>query len=760
MIYARRSIGGQSTEPPESNPVVGPPPSGSFAVYIGGAQVFTNYDAGTVLAGTSVTLSVRVQNGGAGSLNWIGFSIDGVVAPWMTNTSGGATVLSSGDYQDLVFTVAVPSSQAEGEQSVLFNLSTDSTHYLFTVSYTIQAIVVEPPVSPPAPPTGVVVTGGDGKFVVAWVNSATATSHLVRWGTSQGGPYTTGETQVAVPTSSLTVSATNGTKYFGVVYAQNDDTGTSGPSVEFAVTPAAPIDTTPTDFTTPTNFRVISIGQTFVEVAYDAVTDAETYHVIVYDEAGTSLVDEFTSTTTSLVATGLTASTTYTLTVYAVETTTGRQSHESDPITATTNAASDTGPGGDALPREQTMTVYMITDASLANQWNVTNNIRKVPAIRLSGSTTMASLGLQCAQAVALMPENHRALYLPHFGHGRTDAIDIFAGETPYSFVESQGYALDSVWTEKMEEFSAAFVGLDPKYVMFDFEETDPVGTPTLPYWEVLGSDGPERASKFAGIFANATLRNRLPVALRNSSVAELATIDNGFLSPKSVLAGQWNHYILSKRAHSMAQVFTDAFERVTGIRPIAVNYQDVQLTRAYAHWFGMPQVVGNRSMSNTSNPPLYLETFPYGGTILDNDYRDAKGLPRLTKARRWNVFIYMVNLLRSLRYPIFPWVARNAYNGNSNPYDANPQNGVDLLKHIGAMGIDRIAYFNPTPGVTNDTIAEYQQVIERVRVYDKPARRLPVIPFDADSVTTGAITTTYNEAAWTAGGTYDPISL
>ena len=104
------------------------------------------------------------------------------------------------------------------------------------------------------------------------------------------------------------------------------------------------------------------------------------------------------------------------------------------------------------------------------------------------------------------------------------------------------------------------------------------------------------------------------------------------------------------------------------------------------------------------------------------------------------------------------PHLINLRYDGDNRTANANPQNAVELMKHVAAMGIREHVWF--ASGATQDDVTEYQSIVERVEVLATPTRRLPVIPYDADSVTTNGVTTTYDEYDWTPGGTYDAIEV
>ncbi|MGD0733387.1 MAG: fibronectin type III domain-containing protein, partial [Terracidiphilus sp.] len=95
------------------------------------------------------------------------------------------------------------------------------------------------PVGPPAVPTNLTATIGNGQAALAWTAVSGATSYNVYEGATPGGesatPIATGITTAAYTVTGLT----NGTEYFFTVAAVNGS-GTSAYSNEAAVTPALP----------------------------------------------------------------------------------------------------------------------------------------------------------------------------------------------------------------------------------------------------------------------------------------------------------------------------------------------------------------------------------------------------------------------------------------------------------------------------------------------------------------------------------------
>jgi len=758
MIHARRAYLDFGAVGPKGSAETLPP--GAFLVTFQGAQVplgfGTSVSAGSILRGTSTTLTIRVANSGASTLDWLAYEKSGASSAWWTNTDGAATSLAAGDYQDLVFTFAPPANQAAGTYATEFALSAGPVplyETTFTITHTVTEPEPEPDTEPPVAPSGFKATAGDGYIDYQWNGVATAETYLLDGGTVQGGPYTVFEFQQAGLSKRVT-GLTNGTPYYAVVYALNTITGTSGPATEVACTPRKPPDPDPDPALGTPEITSVSAGQTFVTVRWGGVFGATLYYIRVRNAGGTIVAEGSTATLVATI-TGLTASTAYTVKVSAFNGTI--ESPESAPYAFTTSATGS-GPGTPALPREDTMTVYMIYNSWIDNPFNNTANIRKVMSTSLAGPTPMRTYGELVGAALANEPSGHRMLSLFHVGSGRTDLVDLATGVTPYTFVESQGYANDSVWAEGMLDFWAG-LGVDPEIVALD-EENLGYGNAgyLLPFWDTLGASGPERASKFAQIFASETLRKRLPPKLRVSSVAAMSLIDNLYQHPNSYLAGEWNQYILSKRAESLKRIVIDTCVQVRGTVPRYFNYDDERMVRARLRLDGMNYPASTRAMGTITSMPLYIAAQTNTNFILGDGWRAAAGLAPLTKAPRWNDFIRHVNAMRGARQPQFNWFARLRYNGDNVAFDANPQNAVDLLKHAAAMGQREHVWF--ATNATQSEMNEYQQVIERIEVGTLPARRLPQIPLDADRVVTGDVVTEYDEDAWTAGGTYGPVEV
>ena len=133
----------------------------------------------------------------------------------------------------------------------------------------------------PAAPTGLVTTAGDSQVGLSWNAVIGATSYNVKRATVSGGPHTTIRTQAG--TSFTDTSVANGTAYFYVVSASNDN-GEGANSAEASATPqgsGAPVADLATGETT--TLGTVSMGSLTNTWASD-----NSYQVLTESQSGGS----------------------------------------------------------------------------------------------------------------------------------------------------------------------------------------------------------------------------------------------------------------------------------------------------------------------------------------------------------------------------------------------------------------------------------------------------------------------------------------
>lgn len=191
----------------------------------------------------------------------------------------------------------------------------------------------EPDATPPAAPTGLTATAGDGSVSLDWDDNAEPDldSYNVKRSTTSGGPYTQIATGVA--TSAYTDNTvTNGTTYYYVVTAVDTSTNESANSTEASATPeadtTAPVISGVTTDVTDTSATITWTTDEPADSRVDYGLDAG-YGPFVFDA---SLV-----TSHSITLTGLSPSTEYHYKVTSVDA--ASNSASSGDLTFTTAAA-------------------------------------------------------------------------------------------------------------------------------------------------------------------------------------------------------------------------------------------------------------------------------------------------------------------------------------------------------------------------------------------------------------------------------------
>ncbi|MBF0490990.1 MAG: PKD domain-containing protein, partial [Candidatus Omnitrophica bacterium] len=110
----------------------------------------------------------------------------------------------------------------------------------------------------PSVPTGLSATGGNGQVALTWTSSPGLLSYTVLRGTASGS-YT--RTFTSISSSFTDTTATNGTKYYYVVQA-NNATGSSANSSEVSAIPVLPLPSVPTITSFTAGNATVSLGWT------------------------------------------------------------------------------------------------------------------------------------------------------------------------------------------------------------------------------------------------------------------------------------------------------------------------------------------------------------------------------------------------------------------------------------------------------------------------------------------------------------------
>jgi fibronectin type 3 domain-containing protein len=182
------------------------------------------------------------------------------------------------------------------------------------------AAVSTTPMAPPAAPTALAATQGDGQVALAWTAGAGDATYQVGRAGTPGGPYTAAGAPVAATTFKDTGLA-NGTPYYYVVYALNP-VGRSASSNEVAAVPIAP----------PTGLLAVPNNQQ-VGLFWASAPGAITYNVYVAAQGGGTFTKAGATATGRFLDGNLANGTARTYQVTAVNST--GESAPSAPVSAT-----------------------------------------------------------------------------------------------------------------------------------------------------------------------------------------------------------------------------------------------------------------------------------------------------------------------------------------------------------------------------------------------------------------------------------------
>ncbi len=386
---------------------------------VSGATTYLVYENGTTLAsvtspadtvtgltdGTSYSFTVSASNGGGTSVASTAASATPEPAPPATPTG---LVATAGNGQVALTWTAVPGATTytvfENGTSIASVTSpadtvtglTDGTSYSFTVaasngggtSVASTAASATPEPAPPATPTGLVATAGNGQVALTWTAVPGATTYTV---------FENGTSMASVTSPADTVTGlTDGTSYSFTVAASNGG-GTSSQSTAASATPEPQAPATPTGL-------VATVGNGQVALTWTAVPGATTYTVF---ENGTSMASVTSPADT---VTGLTDGTSYSFTVAA-----------SDGGGTSTQSASVLAAPVDPVPSVPTdVTATSVTDDGATVTWASSSGATAYTV--LANGTDMQTSVSAAAQLTGLNPGTPYSLAVAASDPGGTSA--------------------------------------------------------------------------------------------------------------------------------------------------------------------------------------------------------------------------------------------------------------------------------------------------------------------------------------------------
>lgn len=244
---------------------------------------------------------------------------------------------------------------------------------------------------------------------------------------------------------------------------------------------------------------------------------------------------------------------------------------------------------------------------------------------------------------------------------------------------------------------------------------------------------GEMRVAKMASILGDRAARSRLPEIVREQKPEAFASSSR---ARAAYIA--YNAYAYEQRARALAEMIIAPARAVFGDALRASNYNDARPRFEVYDRNGWPIVTA--ACGTDDSPELYLLR---GG----NRYKNRAKHPR------WNRFIDCLNHARASAHNarLSPWISPPGYQRLGKAPDADPYLWTAMLLHLLHMGVRDFILWNPKAltGYREDTQqmdAAFAALAETFGVGEGLRDNLDPIELDADEVTTGAFTTSYED--------------
>lgn len=237
-------------------------------------------------------------------------------------------------------------------------------------------------------------------------------------------------------------------------------------------------------------------------------------------------------------------------------------------------------------------------------------------------------------------------------------------------------------------------------------------------------------------LWADTQVQAAMPVALRQYSIDQVLKM-NG----PAVIA--WNNWTLGIIANMLRSIVLAPYVQVFGRTPITSNWNDLRGTFTMYDNNGWPAT--QQQVSDWSSPATYVG-------MSGNRYNGVQA--KLAKDQYWNRFIDCINAIRStmgFNAQCIPWVSYRAWLDPDKKASTQLQwLWNQLMLHAVGTGVDKFLFWNPK-NATGATATDADDVamgdfIASVAQMPLVVRQLPEVQMDADSVTTGNLTTNYND--------------
>lgn len=253
--------------------------------------------------------------------------------------------------------------------------------------------------------------------------------------------------------------------------------------------------------------------------------------------------------------------------------------------------------------------------------------------------------------------------------------------------------------------------------------------------WNLLSGTGDEAVALMQSVYDDPDAYANLPDAVRLFSPEDFRT--------HASIAGRaaynaWNAWATATLNLALKAAIFDPATAVFGSQLPVSNYGESTPRGQLLDRNGWPMAGPDRpTAGNTSAPELYL----FGG---------AKFVS-LQKDPLWNRLIDALNIVRGCMIDgsadsISPWLSFPSYRGEHAPLANSTWLWEQLVRHLAASGVSSIYYYNPQSATTAADDAFANRLFKALTPAASGVDCTEPIRFDADSITSGDFTTTYED--------------
>lgn len=349
------------------------------------------------------------------------------------------------------------------------------------------------------------------------------------------------------------------------------------------------------------------------------------------------------------------------------------------------------------------------------------------PMARIScASDTPATAVANVSVEFAHLSSQHRTLYLNNL----LEKPRVFTTANLPSIIANGANCSNEIAYLQMIFAQMRSRNLIPSRIVLDFEDQ-------LVTWSLTIPTGSTLQTVLLPIYGSSACTAKMPASVLQYSAADYPS----FMTVRGRAATiAWNNWQLALAAQTLRQTLVPRLTAAFGASIPITNFNDIHPSFPVYDLNNWPAT--NVGVGNESSPAAYLDVT---GSRYSNLQKDV----------RWNRLIDALNCVRSAirNGPVLPWVSYPTFSATNNQ-QATFMMWLwrEEIKHFNQMGITQYLYFNPpkifaNPGATSVDDLFASQVFQSLQVPAvKPTTIYNAIPLDANSITTGNVTTTYKE--------------